>query len=457
MSASTITTPARAELLDYIDDPDHAYDQKPADLAALQLAAAQELFAVRREQIPLLARRAEQASIARIGAFDDLVPLLFAHTVYKSYPQSFVDQNRWDRMLQWLQTLSVAKVTDVDVSDVKDVDDWLEALWAAGHAVLATSGSSGKCSFLNHTMGDRALKTEHFKYTVGWPQIRSSPDRELFWLGPGSGRNSAVEAFLSNAENWGRPGHVHALTGQPLLISEVSRMAALRKKMADGTATPSEIEAYELEGARKAAAARAEFERLVDLVLDHRHEPIYITGMWSQHMLIMQRARERGIGDGEFHPKSVVGAGGGVKGISLPPDYKEQVTRFYAQAIRPYSYGMTELALLMPRCEAERYHIPPALIALPLDAPGERLLKREDGSNSIVEGRFGFVDLVYEGRWGGIITGDKVTMDLSGRCPCGRFGNTLFDNITRFAQIGQNDHIGCAGTIDAYIRGAVDS
>jgi hypothetical protein len=118
---------------------------------------------------------------------------------------------------------------------------------------------------------------------------------------------------------------------------------------------------------------------------------------------------------------------------------------------------MTELALLMPRCEAERYHIPPALIALPLDAPGERLLKLEDGSNSIVEGRFGFVDLVYEGRWGGIITGDKVTMDLSGRCPCGRFGNTLFDNITRFAQIGQNDHIGCAGTIDAYIRGAVDS
>jgi hypothetical protein len=30
------------------------------------------------------------------------VPLLFAHTVYKSYPPSFVEKGRWDRLLQWL-------------------------------------------------------------------------------------------------------------------------------------------------------------------------------------------------------------------------------------------------------------------------------------------------------------------------------------------------------------------
>jgi hypothetical protein len=31
------------------------------------------------------------------------------------------------------------------------------------------------------------------------------------------------------------------------------------------------------------------------------------------------------------------------------------------------------------------------------------------------------------------------------------------DNITRYAQLGEQDHIGCAGTIDSYVRGAVGS
>jgi hypothetical protein len=48
-----------------------------------------------------------------------------------------------------------------------------------------------------------------------------------------------------------------------------------------------------------------------------------------------------------------------------------------------------------------------------------------------------------------------VTLDTSERCACGRFGPVLLDNITRFAQIGEQDHIGCAGTIDSYMRGAV--
>ena len=446
---------ASQKLLGFIPDPDRAYDQNPGDLAELRLQAAQELFAERRAQIPLVARRAEEAGIQSIRSFDDLVPLLFAHTVYKSYPQSFIDRGQWGRMLQWLQTLSVPTVTDINVSGVKNVDDWLEALWAAGHVVIATSGSSGKCSFLNQTQGDRKLKTRHFKYTNGWPHVRSSPDREFFWLGPTFGRNSAVEAFHSNSENWGRPGHIHGLTGQPLLISDVSRMAALRKKMAEGAVSPAEIEAYEAEVARKSSAGRAEFDQLVDRILEHRKEPIYITGLWSQHMLILEKARERGIRDGEFHPKTIVGAGGGIKGVSLPPDYQEQVARFYGNVIRPAGYGMTELTLMMPRCDKNRYHIPPALIPLPLDEPGEHLLKAADGAGGVVEGRFGFLDLSFEGRWGGLITGDKVTMDLNDRCPCGRFGNTIFDNITRFAQTGQNDHIGCAGTIDAYIRGAV--
>jgi len=150
-------------------------------------------------------------------------------------------------------------------------------------------------------------------------------------------------------------------------------------------------------------------------------------------------------------------AGGGVKGIALPPDYKEQVGRFYGKVIHPGAYGMTEMAQVMPRCEAGRYHRAPGLIPLILDATGERLLTAADTRDGVVEGRFGFLDLLYEGRWGGLITGDKVTVDFSSRCPCGRSGPTLLDNISRFTQLGEEDHIGCAGTIDGYIRGALNA
>ena len=446
----------RQQLLEMITDPDTAYAQESTTLLPLQLQAAQELFQQRRGQIPLIERRASDAGITEIRSLGDLVPLLFAHTVYKSYPASFIEQGRWDRMLQWLNTLSVADVTQVDVTGVTDVDEWIARLWAHGHMVLATSGSSGKCSFLNHTRGDSEMKKRHFKYTVGWPFIRSSPTRTVFWLGPLKGPNSAIEAGNFNAENWGRPGAVFALTDQELKISEVSRMAAMRKKMADGTATPEEIAASEASARAKGQAGLAALNKLIDELLDRRHEPLLISGMWAQHMAIIARARLRGIGDGEFHPDTVMNAGGGIKGISLPPDYKEQVHRFYGQVITPGAYGMTEMAQLHPRCEAGRYHRAPGMIWLILDKTGERLVTPADSANGIVEGRFGFLDLLYEGRWGGLITGDKVTVDFADRCPCGRPGPTLLDNITRFSDSGEDDHIGCAGTIEGYIRGALN-
>lgn len=453
-------TPTRQKLIDMILDPTTAFDVPAAELLPLQLQAAQELFAERVEQIPLVKKRAEDADITGIRTLEDLVPLLFAHTVYKSYPQSFVDNNRWDRMLQWLQTLSVSDVSNVNIEGVENVDDWLDRLWQAGHCVLATSGSSGKCSFLNHTQGDKALKQRHFKYHTAWPYLVAEPTRPVFFLGPIKGYNSAIEAGQILHANWGKPGDTHALSNDPLRISEVSRAASMRKKMAEGTATPQEIAAFEAEAATKGEKGAKQMEQLADLILDRRHEPIMVSGLWSQHMMILKRGRERGIPDGDFHPQTIISAGGGIKGVPLPPDYKEQVARFYGdKVIRPATYGMTELAQAMPRCEAGRYHRAPGLIWLVTDEIGERLLTREQDAdaNGQATGRFAFLDLAYEGRWGGLITGDKVTIDFNDKCECGRHGPTLLDNITRFAQTGQDDHIGCAGTIDSYIRGALNA
>ncbi len=447
---------ARQELMGMIE-ADNAFDRPEKELAPVRLEAARALVAERRQQIPILEKRAQEAGLTEVKSFADLVPLLFAHTVYKSYPASFVENGRWSRMLQWMDTLSVAKVTDVDVEGVTDVDDFIDRLRAAGHMVLATSGTTGKNSFLNHKQEDIDRRRHYFRHAKGWPYVKAKNDRPFFALGPSAGPTSMVEAFHLHADVFGRPDDVHYLTDEPLRISDISRMAAMRKQMAEGKVSPGEIRALEERAEARQAEMKKAIDHLTETILAHRHEPIYITGMYPQHILIVDRARELGARDGEFHRDSIVHIGGGTKNAVLPPDYKERTASFYGNVYDAPTYGMTELAQALVRCEAKRYHAPPALIVLILDQAGERLLTAEDADeNGLVTGRFAFLDLMYEGRWGGLISGDKVTMDYS-PCPCGRHGPTLHDNISRFSAPGQDDYIGCAGTLDAYIRGALAS
>ena len=447
-------TPVRQELLDSIIRADR-YDRDPAELGPLRLEAARELFRERIEQIPVLRRRAQESGVTEIRRVADLVPLLFSHTVYKSYPVALVEQRKWNRMLQWLKTLSVEDPTSVEMTGVENIDDWIGRLRDAGHLILATSGSSGKCSFLNSTRDDLELKTRHFANMLGWPYLRPNADRPVFMLSPSNGPNSAIEAAQIGAKLWGRPGAIHFLTDEPLQISAVSEMAAIRKRMAEGVATPHEIADFEHRGTAQAARMSAALQALTDKILAARHEPIVLSGLWAQHMAIIGRARELGIKDGDFHPQSHISAGGGIKGVQLPNDYQDQVDRFYGKVIRGTGYGMTEQAQVLPRCEAKRYHLPPGLIMLLLDRAGETLFEPEPGTG-VVEGRFAFLDLLYEGRWGGLISGDKVHVDFAERCACGRWGPSILDDITRYAQSGEDDHIGCAGTIDAYVRGAMN-
>ena len=217
--------PIRRQLLDMILRDDR-YDLPASYLDPLRLEAARELFAERREQIPVLRRRAEDSGVNDVSTFADLVPLLFSHTVYKSYPQNLVEQGKWAALARWLKTLSVEDPTKVDLKGVTNVDDWIERMRGAGHLLLATSGSSGKCSFLNSTRGDLELKTRHFAHMLGWPRLKPANDRPVFQLGPRSGPNSAIEAAQICAAVWGRPGSVHFLTDEPLRISDVSAMAA---------------------------------------------------------------------------------------------------------------------------------------------------------------------------------------------------------------------------------------
>jgi hypothetical protein len=436
-------------LTGYIDEY-RPYERSRAELEPLWLAAANERLAQQRERIPVLGRLADERGIDEIRTLDDLVLLLFAHSNYKSYPDAFIAKNRWDLMNRWLDTLSSVRVEGVDVDGVENQDHWIERLHAAGHMVFASSGTSGKNSFLPATPADREFSMRGLLPIITWVHgIEPRGDRAVFILGPKYAPNRVALYFREVAEKFGRPDAQFFLTDEPMRVSDLSRTAAIRREIAAGTAKPSEIAAFEREAKERQAEMAERLDHLIDELIDHRHEPMIIGGFWSQYWMIVERARARGINAGEFHPATVITGGGGTKGAALPDDYEDQILGFFGFSRHNVQsgYGMSELSAGCPMVD-ERYRPMPWVIPLILDDDGERLLNADDG---LVEGRFAFFDVSINGRWGGVISGDRVVADFT--TP----NVSIVDgSVARYSDLEDgDDRLTCAGTVDAYVRGVM--
>ncbi|WP_405812944.1 hypothetical protein OG241_01170 [Streptomyces sp. NBC_01390] len=444
--------PSTRELIRSLVPSGNAFDQPGDDLKELQLEAAREAFTAHRESIPLLRTRAEETGVHEITGLDDLVPLLFSHTSYKSYPVSLITAGRWDRLLRWYTTVSAVEPGDVDVDGVKDIDEWTDRITAAGHRPYITSGTSGKVSFLNCAESDLGFLHDILEHLTCWPEpLPPEPTRRGYLLAPASGPMRSIDGFRWHADVFARPEETRLLTEDPMRVSELMGSALLRRRMAEGIATPQEISSFEAASGSREEELGAALARIVDDIADHRDEPLLIAGMNNQQFTLIQALRARGVADGSLHPDSLVLSGGGNKGSALPDDYQAQFTAFYNGVRRVRSYGMTELQGSCPACEKGRYHIPPWVIPLVLDEPGETLLNTEHG---VVEGRFAFLDVSLEGRWGGLISGDRVFVDFS-PCDCGRSGPTVLPDIRRYGDLGGDDKITCAATLDSYVRGMI--
>ena len=444
---------ARKALMDLIDDP-NCFTMTQKDLVPLQLEAARELLAERRGQLPILDRRARDSGVDRIDTLDDLIPLLFSHTSFKSYPTSFIQKGQWNRMTQWLGTLTTRPMTEVDLEDVTDIDDWVSRLWAAGHLVNTTSGTSGKVSFLNRTRGDNEFFRQIRERTMCWPNV-VKPERKhhFFFMGPRSGPYLLLIAANQVEGMFGRPDSIHYLTDEPLRLVDITRMAEMRLRMAEGRATPGDIAAGESGAREKGALMAQRFREMADLIIQLRREPMIITGGWLQMWQIMLAGREQGVANGEFHPDTIIQSGGGLKGADLPADYREQIFEFFGNVRTQQGYGMSEMSTGFPMDDAGFYHQVPWIIPFVLDSEGVKPVGPREG---VVEGRFAYLDLSNEARWNGLITGDRVTIDFRETRPQGgQPGLVVYPEISRYADIGQDDKIGCSGTIDAYISGEI--
>src|ERR1043166_9040708 len=130
---------AADQLTSKVRDEDR-FDYDPKDVRPQQVAALNERFQERKDKIKLLQMRAADAGTTEIRSVDDVVPLLFPHTAYKSYPESFLMQEKWDRLTKWLTTVCPYPI-DIDTDGIADVDEWIARMEEKGIYVSASSGT----------------------------------------------------------------------------------------------------------------------------------------------------------------------------------------------------------------------------------------------------------------------------------------------------------------------------
>jgi len=425
-----------------------------ADLREAQIGAMNERFQERKGQIKLVGHRAREAGITEVRSHEDAVKLLLPHTAYKSYPESWLAQKRWDRLSKWLDTVSTHRVPVAKVSDADDVDDWIEKLADNGFFVSCSSGTTGKSAMLVASQKDMDwCKTEAVAAYSWGSGVKPAQDRRIFGMAAIAhvARNLATgEAYAAAMQD---PNYERfAYPVPPITVGGLTQMVVLRKAIADGTAQPGDIAAFEEISAARQKAVDEAVGITAQAVVAARHDKIHVSGLWAGLYNVAKAVRAMGYSGKDFNPENSIYVGGGLKRAVLPDDYREFVYEtFNIQPGRNYqNYSMQELHSGMPRCQAGgRYHVPPWVVPLILDKAGDNLLPMIDGE---YEGRAAFFDLSLDGRWGGVISGDKISIDFR-PCACGSKGPSIRDNITRYADLEGDDKIGCAGTVDAYVRG----
>src|SRR5688572_11647673 len=134
----------------------HAMHHVDADrLAQLQLDAVRMRFAEHRDRIPTLTTMADELGVNRIDDIDAVVPLLFQHSVYKSYPPALLERSKFGHLTRWLDRLTTHDLSGVDAEGCDTIDSWLDALDAKTEVRVAhTSGTAGTMSFLPRSLGD---------------------------------------------------------------------------------------------------------------------------------------------------------------------------------------------------------------------------------------------------------------------------------------------------------------
>ena len=186
------------------------------------------------------------------------------------------------------------------------------------------------------------------------------------------------------------------------------------------------------------------FERLSN---ELRGKRVFMTSAYNLMYDVAAAGVDRGV-TAVFAPDSAILTGGGAKGFVLPDDYMEVIKTFLGVEHIQEGYGFSEQNAFHWACEEGRYHVQPWIVPFVLDPETSKPLPRE----GVQVGRAAVYDLLNQSHWGGVISGDEVTVDWSTPCPCGRTSVAFEHDIIRYSEKEgvEDDRITCAATHEVH-------
>jgi len=438
-----------------------AYRLERDQIETVQLTGARQRFAQLRPRLSVLDTLAAEQGIDEIRELNDLAPLIYAHTVYKSYPTSFIEKNRYDRMTRWLSGLSVCDLSQVRTEGIDSVDGWLDALdEQTPLRVFHTSGTSGKLSFVPRTKEEWRLQIlisnqiirDHWGPASGPDLVREPRPLIVPGYRHGSANTQRGNDFMVQLLAGGEHNALFLYPHMRFSADVASLAGRLRVAEARGEQGAIELAPALIRRRDEIAALERDRPQALNRFFELAKgrfggRDVYIAALWP----VLYEWAEDGLKRGLHHvfgPGTVVFTGGGPKNRVLPENWREQVHEFLGTSRIYEFYGSSEVMGICAKCEAGHYHLPPTLITFLLDKETGKPLPRIDGQT----GRLALFDLLPASYWAGLVTGDKVTISGWDRpCACGRLGAYLHPTIQRYSQLeGGDDRILCSGAPEAH-------
>ena len=433
----------------------------------IQLEGVRRRFGELVERIPVINRLAEEQSTTAIGSLEDMAPLLVPHSAMKSYPMSYLEKSRFDRLTQWLDGFTTHDLSALDAGQCDSIDDWLRLLDAKTEVrVLHSTGTSGKLSFLPRgtiemklmvTGYRRQFDAFHDEQSLLGVPAEQAPVIFMQYRNGGMAQHRLLD-FLQEYLFRGDAGMI--VTTNPTRFSADAASIGGRLRVAEAKGELGRIQispklmerrdAFLKDQARQSEYLDAFF---AEVTRRFRAKTVSVMGHIPMLHNIALEARKRGV-ENLFAGNSFVAAGGGMKGHNLPDDWRETIDRFLGGAPLIEGYGMTEVVAASRICGGGHYHLPTWHVPFVLNPETGHPLPR----TGTVKGRYGVFDLNAQTYWGGFLTGDEVTLSWGDEesCSCGRIGPYLHRGIRRFTEKeGGDDKITCAGAPEAHDK-AID-
>ncbi|WP_425230015.1 hypothetical protein [Sphingomonas sp.] len=455
-----------ASVRDFISDPVEYFDwsatrmwsMPQADRESMQLAGLKIRFGQLRDGVGYLQKLADRQGIDEINSVNAVIPLLFEHTVYKSYPSSLLEKSRFSMINGWLGKLTTVSLKNVDVSHCDSIDSWIETMdRETDLCIHHSSGTSGTVSLFPKSKQE--LSAFGKLYPLRFQRFRdprpADPQPKAHVVSP-SFRSGSSAHFRINEQYFQRIAHgdetfMHtafpgAMSADILYLAGRLRAAKARGDLDRLEIAPNllaRLHEFETDQASRAADMQTFLDHITSSLAGQR---VFMACAPTYLWPLAQKGLAEGR-SGVFAPTSVVSTGGGAKGMVLPDDWKVKVMEFAGVDHLPMNYAMTEMNANNLLCENNKYHVAPWIIPFVLDPDTSEPLPR----TGTATGRFAFYDLLPDTHWGGFISGDEVTISWDRECGCGRSGPYLNGTIGRFSDSrGGDDKISCAASAEAH-------